>query len=181
MSRIHFVSSNENKVREVGRLLSIDLIPVSLEIRETQAPTLEEITRDKLEAARAMVSGRVIVEDVGLGFVALGGFPGPYVKWLLESTGARGLGSIARGLSDRSALASCCVGYWDGATTRMFLGEAIGEILADPRGEGRFGWDPWFLPEGSVRTFAEMGEIEKGTISHRGKAYRALQLHLDAS
>ena len=179
VSPIHFVSSNEDKVREVSRLLSIDLIPVSLEIRETQASSLEEITRDKLETARDVVSGRVIVEDVGLGFVALGGFPGPYVKWLLESTGAQGLGNIARGLSDRSAIAGCCVGYWDGATTRMFLGEAMGEILVEPRGDGNFGWDPWFRPEDSAKTFAEMDEIEKGAISHRGKAYRALQSHFN--
>jgi len=50
----------------------------------------------------------------------------------------------------------------------------VGQILVEPRGEQRFGWDAWFQPAGSSKTFAEMAPEEKDNVSHRGKAYRQL-------
>jgi XTP/dITP diphosphohydrolase len=47
-----------------------------------------------------------------------------------------------------------------------------------PRGERHFGWDAWFQPHGSKKTFAEMTDEEKDAISHRGRAYRMLAEHL---
>ena len=174
------VSSNPNKGVEAERLLSIPLIRVALEIPEIQAATVEEITRHKLEAAIAKYPGRLIVEDVSLGFDALGNFPGPYVRWLIEAAGGEGLGAIARSLANRAAKAQCCVGYWNGTEVTTFLGETGGEILPEARGRGHFGWDAWFLPSGSTGTFAEMTNEEKDAVSHRGKAYRLLAAHVAA-
>lgn len=172
------VSSNPRKGIEAERILGIPLLRVSLVLPEIQAATVEEVTRYKLEAARTKGYHRILVEDVSLGFDELGNFPGPYVKWLLEAAGGNGLAAIAYALRNRSARAQCCVAYWDGREGKVFLGETAGEILVTPRGEQRFGWDPWFLPDGSIRTFAEMSDDEKDATSHRGKAYRALAEHL---
>jgi len=176
--RVHFVSSNPNKVREVERVAGIEITPVAVDLTEVQAGTLEEIASRKL--AQAVEAGRlpVAVEDVALGFVALGGFPGPYVKWLLESAGGAGLGRIARGLDDRRAVARCCVAFSDGLETKIFVGETPGAILLDGRGDRNFGWDPWFLPEGSSRTYAEMSGDEKDRISHRSRAWSQLAQYL---
>ena len=176
--KLILVSGNPNKSIEAERILGIPLLRVLINLPEIQAATVEEITRYKLEAARTKGYGRLIVEDVGLGFDELGNFPGPYVRWLLEAAGGRGLGAIAYALLNRAALAQCCVAYWDGTDARVFLGETTGEILVDPRGEQNFGWDPWFKPHGSTRTYAEMTPEEKDVISHRGKAYRMLRDHL---
>ena len=46
------------------------------------------------------------------------------------------------------------------------------------RGAAVFGWDAWFQPQGSAKTFAEMTADEKDKVSHRGKAYRLLAAHL---
>lgn len=172
------VTGNEDKWIEAERILGLPLRRVSLVLPEIQAHGVEEVTRSKLDVARAGGYGRVIVEDVSLGFDALGNFPGPYVKWLLEAAGGEGLGAIARGLSDRSALAQCCVAYWDGAKTAIFLGETAGEILLEPRGGRNFGWDAWFRPRESPRTYGEMDAGEKDLVSHRGKAYRLLRDYL---
>ena len=172
------VSSNPNKGIEAERILGQSLLRVSISLPEIQASSVEEITRYKLEIARTKGYRRIIVEDVSLGFEQLGNFPGPYVKWLLEAAGGTGLAAIAYALGDRTARAQCCVGYWDGSGSRIFLGETVGEILVAPRGDQNFGWDPWFLPQGSERTFAEMGESEKDAVSHRGRAYRKLAEHL---
>ena len=172
------VSSNPNKAIEAGRILGVPIRQVSLELVEIQAATVEEITRAKLEQARGEDSGRLIVEDVSLGFDELGNFPGPYIRWLLEAAGGQGLATIAAALHDRSGRAQCCVGYWDGETARFFHGETTGQILVLPRGERNFGWDAWFQPDGSLKTFGEMTPEEKDRTSHRGKAYRLLAAHL---
>lgn len=172
------VSSNPNKGIEAERILGVPLLRVSLALPEIQAATVEEITRYKVEVARTKGYNRLIVEDVSLGFDELGNFPGPYVRWLLEAAGGKGLAAIAYALNNRAARAQCCVGYWNGSEIRVFLGEAPGEILVEPRGERHFGWDAWFRPGGGAKTFAEMTDEEKDAVSHRGKAYRLLAAHL---
>jgi non-canonical purine NTP pyrophosphatase (RdgB/HAM1 family) len=155
------------------------LLRVALTLPEIQAADVEDITRYKLEIARTKGYHRLIVEDVSLGFDELGNFPGPYVRWLLEAAGGKGLAAIAYALNNRAARAQCCVAYWDGEEGHVFRGECIGEVLVEPRGTQNFGWDPWFQPRGSTKTFAEMTAEEKDRISHRGDAYRKLAAHLE--
>lgn len=178
---IILVSSNPNKAIEAERILGIPLVRASIVLPEIQAATVEEITRHKLDVARTKGYHQLIVEDVSLGFDELGNFPGPYVKWLLEAAGGKGLAVMAYALRNRTARAVCCVAYWNGSEGTMFTGETEGEILVEPRGAQKFGWDAWFQPEGSKKTFAEMTETEKDEISHRGRAYRKLAEHLRAS
>jgi non-canonical purine NTP pyrophosphatase (RdgB/HAM1 family) len=176
--KLILVSTNPNKGIEAERILGIPVLRVSIALPEIQAATVEDITRYKLEVARTKGYGRLVVEDVSLGFDALGNFPGPYIRWLLEAAGGKGLGAIAYSLIDRSARAQCCVAYWDGKEPHVFLGEVEGEILVEPRGERHFGWDAWFQPRGYSKTFAEMAPEEKDAISHRGIAYWLLAEHL---
>lgn len=176
--KLILVSTNPNKGIEAERILGVPLLRVSIALPEIQASTVEEITRYKLEVARTKGYGRLIVEDVSLGFDELGNFPGPYVRWLLEAAGGTGLAVIAYAMRNRSARAQCCVAYWNGSEGRIFHGETSGEILVEPRGEQKFGWDAWFQPAGTTKTFAEMAPEEKDAHSHRGKAYRKLAEHL---
>lgn len=176
--KLILVSSNPNKGIEVERILNVPVLRVSIALPEIQAATVEEITRYKVDVAKSKGYHRLIVEDVSLGFDELGNFPGPYVRWLLEAAGGKGLAAIAYALNNRSARAQCCVGYWDGSKTNIFMGETAGEILVQPRGERHFGWDAWFRPAGQEKTFAEMTAEEKDAVSHRGRAYRKLADHL---
>lgn len=176
--KLILVSSNPNKGIEAERILGVPLLRVSIALPEIQAATVEDITRYKLEIARTKGYKRLIVEDVSLGFDELGNFPGPYVRWLLEAAGGSGLGAIAYALNNRTARAQCCVAYWNGEAGKIFSGESMGEILVQPRGERHFGWDAWFQPRGSNKTFAEMEPEEKDRVSHRGNAYRKLAAHL---
>lgn len=179
--KLILVSSNPNKGIEAERILGVPVLRVSLSLPEIQAATVEEITRYKLETAKTKGYSRLIVEDVSLGFDELGNFPGPYVRWLLEAAGGKGLAAIAYALNNRSARAQCCVGFWDGKEGKLFIGETEGEILVKPRGERVFGWDAWFQPKGTDKTFAELSPNEKDAISHRGRAYRKLAEHLRRS
>jgi non-canonical purine NTP pyrophosphatase (RdgB/HAM1 family) len=172
------VSSNPNKGIEAERILGVPMLRVSISLPEIQAATVEEITRYKLEVAKTKGYKRLVVEDVSLGFDELGNFPGPFVRWLLEAAGGKGLAAIAYALNNRAARAQCCVGYWNGSEVKLFIGETTGEILVQPRGERHFGWDAWFRPSESQKTFAEMTPEEKDLVSHRGRAYRKLAEHL---
>src|SRR5689334_19103461 len=147
-NRLILVSSNPNKGIEAERILGVPLLRAPTVSPEIQAATVEDVTRYKLGTARTKGYNRLIVEDVSLGFDERGNFPGPYVRWLLEAAGGKGLAAIAYALTNRAAKAQCCVGYWDGSKIKMFLGETAGEILVTPRGERHFGWDAWFQPNG---------------------------------
>jgi non-canonical purine NTP pyrophosphatase (RdgB/HAM1 family) len=177
--KLILVSTNPNKGIEAERILGVPVLRVSITLPEIQAAQVEDITRYKLEVARSKGYGKLIVEDVSLGFDELGNFPGPYVRWLLEAAGGKGLGAIAYALLNRSARAQCCVAYWNGSDAKMFSGETSGEIIVEPRGDQHFGWDAWFQPNQSTKTFAEMAPEEKDEVSHRGKAYRLLREHLE--
>jgi len=176
--KLILVSSNPNKAIEAERILGMPLVRASIVLPEIQAADVKDITRYKLEVARTKGFGRLVVEDVSLGFDELGNFPGPYVRWLLEAAGGKGLAAIAYALNNRAAKAECCVAYWDGVEGHVFCGQCEGEVLVQPRGEEKFGWDPWFQPRGSMKTFAEMTPQEKDQLSHRGLAYRKLAEHL---
>ena len=171
---LRFLTSNPGKAAEVSRLLASEVETVSIDLLEPQLATSDEVVRFKARRAVELVGPPLLVEDVSLGLTALGGFPGPYVKWLLLAAGGSGLGTIASALEDRSAVARCCLAYADGGELSVFVGEIAGRILTVPRGEGGFGWDPWFEVAELGRTLAELSPEEKDQYSHRGKAFALL-------
>ena len=65
-----------------------------------------------------------------------------------------------------------------GEELRFFEGVVRGTIIRDRRGEGGFGYDPIFVPDGYDRTFAELGSEVKNRISHRAKAVEKLAEYL---
>jgi XTP/dITP diphosphohydrolase len=64
--------------------------------------------------------------------------------------------------------------------TELFEGTCEGRIGFESRGEGGFGYDPLFVPDGYEQTFAELGEEEKNRLSHRAKALAKLSQRLAA-
>ena len=75
-------------------------------------------------------------------------------------------------------------GAWlevDGERVDLFVGETRGVVVPEPRGGHGFGWDPVFQPDGSERTFAEMGPEEKMRFGMRRKALDALRGWLETN
>jgi len=102
------------------------------------------------------------------------GFPGPLVRWMLESAGAEGIARSAIALGDARAVAVCALAWTDGSEQRIGRGAAAGELVLPPRGSNGFGWDPVFRPDGEERTYGELSDAEKDGIGHRGRAWRDL-------
>jgi non-canonical purine NTP pyrophosphatase (RdgB/HAM1 family) len=174
-----FVTGNPDKAVEAGRILGRPVETVALELPEIQSLDLVEVLRAKGEAAWRRIGRPLAVEETGLDLPALGGFPGPLVRWMLEAAGAEGIARTALAVGDARARAHCAVLYRDEAGAVVGEGEEWGTLVAPPRGAGGFGWDPVFVPAGSDRTYGELGPEVKDR-GHRGRAWRALLAAVDS-
>lgn len=168
------VTGNPGKLEEARRLVGPALEAVSLDLPEPQSLDMIEILQAKADFAWQHVGRPLVVEETGLELLALRGFPGPLVKWWLHATGAEGLARTALALGEPTAVARCLLLHFDGEHSTMAEGETRGELVMPPRGEGGFGWDPVFRPEGEELTYGELEGAAKDEISHRGRAWRAL-------
>jgi non-canonical purine NTP pyrophosphatase (RdgB/HAM1 family) len=179
---IYFVTSNENKYREIRGALEdcpVTVERVALEVSEIQ--TLDPVEVAAYKARRAyehIQTGHVLVEDTGLAIAAWKGYPGALIKWVLWAVGEAGLCNQLNAWSDRSAVATVVLCLFDGRETHMFVGEAEGKITHFPRGEHGFGWDSIFQPKDSPLTYGEMPREEKMKISMRARALEGLRQHL---
>ena len=178
---------NEGKIKELARILGsvtlagLDEFPGAPEVAETGA-TFEENALLKARAIAAFTGLPSVADDSGLCVDALNGMPGIFsARW----SGAHGddkanLDLVLAQLNDvpderRGANFTCAAALArpDG-TSDVVLGEITGHLIRVPRGSGGFGYDPIFVPDGYDVTTAEMTADEKDSISHRGKAFRAL-------
>ncbi len=187
--RFTLVTGNRNKRIEAERILGEPLECELLDLPEIQSLDIFEVLRAKGEEAWRRLRRPVVVEETGLELAALSGFPrrgtsvafpGPLVKWMLEAVGPVGIARTAHALGDPRATARCALIYLDGETERVAEGETHGGLVLEPRGEGGFGWDPVFVPEGRQETYAELGASIKDRLGHRGKAWRRMQRSLEA-
>jgi XTP/dITP diphosphohydrolase len=84
------------------------------------------------------------------------------------------------GVENRSAQFRTAVALIMGGKEYLFEGVVRGEISHEELGDGGFGYDPLFLPEGRKESFAQMSAEDKNAISHRGRAVRALAEFLNS-
>ena len=177
-----FVTSSEHKHREARAILGVALERVALDLPEPQGLDVVEVARAKARLAFAALGRPVLVEDTALELAALGGFPGPLIRWLLEAAGVAAIPRLLDGFATRAASARCAALAFDGERELLGVGTVAGEIAAAPRGGSGFGWDVVFVPEwGGGRTYAEMPPEEKNARSHRALAFRELASQLAKS
>lgn len=175
---IIFVTGNRNKVREVQAILgdAVNLKHVDLELPEYQGDR-NFIVTEKAKYAAEKIDGNILVEDVSLAFNALGGLPGPYIKWFVQQAGVPSLPRMLQGFDTKEAAAMCtyCI-IMKGKNPLIVEGKVMGTIV-EPRGQNGFGWDAVFLPNGFETTYAEMTTEVKNSMSERRIALTEL-LHL---
>lgn len=175
MKKAVFVTGNDNKFKEVQRMLGnefpYELERVKLDLTEIQG-TNSEIAVYKAKEATKWINDNcgggtaVIIEDSGMGIDALGGFPGPYVKEFAKMIDK--IPKMALGAGDWHATATCVFAIANGFfIVEVFKAEVKGMIAYEPRGTNGFGWDTVFIPNGSTKTFAEMTDEEKDRFSPR--------------
>jgi XTP/dITP diphosphohydrolase len=190
VKKLLLATRNEGKVAEMRSLLAgLDLSVVSAseiaelpEVEETEN-TLEGNAARKARLLFQAAGLPAIADDTGLEVDALGGRPGVHSARYAgpEEDPARNRVLLLREMAQcgaRTARFRTVVAYVNGSGVRFFEGECRGRIAAEERGQGGFGYDSIFIPDGSERTFAEMSSEEKNRISHRGRALRKFRQYL---
>ncbi len=171
------VTGNANKRRETERILGRPVETEPLDLPELQSGDVLEVLEEKGREAYRRLQRPLVVEETALELRALNGFPGPLVKWMLDAVSAEGIAKTAIALDDPHATAICAVLYVNGDERVLGKGETQGHLTLPPRhGEG-FGWDPVFQPEGSERSYAQLGVGVKDEIGHRGRAWADFARH----
>jgi XTP/dITP diphosphohydrolase len=180
---------NPGKLRELRELLHDT--PVVLETladhpeladAEEGSESFEDNARRKAAYAARALGRFALGEDSGLVVDALGGAPGVLSARYAgpardaAANNRRLLGAL-RGERRRSARYVCALALArpGGEIVAEARASCEGSILEQPRGAGGFGYDPLFLPAGETRSMAELALAEKGALSHRGRALRALE------
>ena len=138
-----------------------------------------------LKKARALAAllpedGLALADDSGICIEAFDGAPGVYSARYAgeDATDEENLDKLIRKMEllqddQRGGSFECHLAVVaPNGDERIFVGEILGTILRERRGEAGFGYDPVFLPVGEDRTTAEMSSEEKAAISHRGNAMR---------
>ena len=185
-------SNNPGKLREFDALLAPlgwETIPqTALNVSECEEPhgTFVENALAKARHASAATGLPALADDSGICVHALGGAPGVYSARYAgepksdQRNNEKLIGEMA-GQADRSAHYVCVLVFVrrpDDPQPLIAEGEWHGEIVDSPRGEGGFGYDPYFLLFDEGVTAAELPAEEKNSRSHRGKALTKLVARL---
>lgn len=155
-----FITGNRHKADFLAKWLGVELSHQKLELDELQSLDLHEIVEHKARQAYAIMQKPVLVEDVGFTFHALGKLPGPFIKWFLQEMSLQQICNLLSEYEDKSATSMVCFCWFDGNTVKFFDGALHGVVPGSPRGDGGFGFDPIFIPNGSNHTHAEMTDDE---------------------
>ncbi len=184
--RLVLATRNPHKVRELADLMpEHELVPLpdEVELPPEDGETFAENALGKARAAAAALGMPAVADDSGVEAAALGGRPGVFSA-RYAGPGASDHDNLMKLLQEApagSALAYvCAMAYVDPVSQveEVVEGRCTGRLDAHPRGGGGFGYDPAFLPDDAPgdpgRTMAELTPEEKASISHRGRAARAL-------
>lgn len=192
--KLYLASGNAHKVQEFQALA--DTGGLALEIVSAKsiggmpavvedAGTFVGNATKKARALKAVLptDAWVLADDSGLCVDALGGAPGVESAYFAGPQGdsAANLTKLVHVMRDvpeekRAAHFVCVLVLIDGVgKERVFEGRCDGRLLREPRGGQGFGYDPLFVPAGQEKTLAEIDEVSKNQLSHRGRAFELLK------
>ena len=196
MKKIVLATANTHKVIEFQRILNelvsdLELVPASdflgvPEVAETGA-TFAENALIKARAINYFTKLPALADDSGLVVDALNGAPGIFSARYagLTATDAENVEKLLIEIKDISpdllfARFECAIALVDSQQNLELVveGQMPGQVIKEVRGANGFGYDPVFVPQGLVKTSAELSYQEKDQISHRGIALRKIAVLL---
>ena len=187
--KLVFATNNLHKLKEVQAMLTnfdiVSLADINCfdDIPET-ADTLEGNAILKANFISEKYGLDCFADDTGLEVEALNNEPGVYsARYAGEGNNAEAnmnkLLNNLKGNPNRKAQFRTAIALNIQGKQFVFEGICKGTILTEKKGKSGFGYDPIFMPDGFKNSFAEMNLIEKGKISHRGKAIEKLVTFLN--
>jgi XTP/dITP diphosphohydrolase len=186
ISALVLATRNPHKLAEVSRLLApagiaVDPLPEDVMLPPEDGDTFADNALPKARTAARATGRPAIADDSGIEAKALGGRPGVLSARYAgpHASDQENLDKLLREAPAGSSLRYVCALAYvhpESGDEHVFFGDCTGRLAAEPRGSGGFGYDPAFIPDQDAqsRTMAELSELEKDAISHRGNAIRAL-------
>ena len=189
--RLILATHNAHKVEEIRAILAdSDVAALGVEVVSLDAfPDVPESPEDhetfienalqKAHFVYQHTGVACVADDSGLEVDALDGAPGVHSKrYTPEATAVANNTKLLQALSgvtERTARFRCTLALVTSGGEWTADGACEGEIANATRGEGGFGYDPLFLPDGfGGQTMAELLPSQKNQISHRGRAFAQL-------
>lgn len=186
MTKLLLATNNKHKVEEISWLLAglpFDILslrdipnaPVTVE----DQPTLEGNALKKAREAFRSTGILSLADDTGLECYYLALEPGVFSARYAgegatyDDNNRKLLKAIGTAPSwRRNARFRTVVALVGKKIEMLFEGKVEGKIAEEPRGNGGFGYDPLFVPQGHLKTYAEMSMDEKNSLSHRAEALK---------
>ena len=188
--KIVFATNNPNKLKEIQSLIPKEIEIISLneigcneDIPET-GDTLEANAFQKAHYIKDNFNYDCFADDTGLEIDELNGDPGVYSARYAgpERNANANMNKVLnelKGKKNRKAQFRTVIALILKGEEHLFEGKVEGYISKDKQGNEGFGYDPIFIPENDIRSFAQMSMQEKGAISHRGRAVKKLVAYLN--
>ena len=188
--KIVFATNNPNKLKEIQSLIPKEIEIISLneigcneDIPET-GDTLEANAFQKAHYIKDNFNYDCFADDTGLEIDELNGDPGVYSARYAgpERNANANMNKVLnelKGKKNRKAQFRTAIALILKGEEHLFEGKVEGYISKDKQGNEGFGYDPIFIPENDIRSFAQMSMQEKGAISHRGRAVKKLVTYLN--
>lgn len=185
--KLAIATNNAHKLQEIrailsgqfDELLSLKDLGIDVDVEET-GTTLEENALLKARTIQAICHIPTLADDTGLMVDALGGAPGVYsARYAGEehndaSNRALLLKNLQNEQNRNAHFATVIAIVYPNGDFIMSKGRVEGEILREERGNEGFGYDSLFYSYELKKTFAEASQEEKNSVSHRGRALRAM-------
>lgn len=188
--KLVFATNNSHKLDEIRQILGDRLEILSLndigchdDIPE-DSPTLEGNALAKARCVKEHYGYDCFADDTGLEVDALNGEPGVRSARYAPGDGHDATANMnlllhnLSGVTDRRARFRTVIALIRDNKETLFHGTVEGHIATQPMGNGGFGYDPIFVPDGDTRSFAQYTPEQKNAISHRGRATAALIEHI---
>lgn len=153
-----FVTGNKRKIIEakaVFKRMGLQLDTAAIEIDEMQHHDPQKITEAKARAAYEKLQKPVLVNDSSWRIPALNGFPGGYMKDVMQWFSADDFLALMRDKKDRSITLIDVTAFYDGSTYKIFTYVWEGEFVRQPKGEADNGLDCVIREKGKTITAAE--------------------------
>lgn len=196
--RLLIATRNPGKLRELRALLAdlTSIEVVGLDVIDDPPDVVEDapdFAGNAIKKATALAQASklaVLADDSGLEVDVLGGAPGVRSARYAgehandEDNNAKLVNALREVPPPRTARYRVVLALCDPSgrlgPVHTEDGACEGNIILQPRGNGGFGYDPCFVPEGETRTMAELSADEKNAISHRARAAQKMARHLRA-
>ena len=161
--QINLITSNKGKLKEFKIYLEPDIKINHIEMKydELRSDDPEEIAKEAAKRLAEELKKPVVVEDSGLFIKALNDFPGTCSAYIHKRIGLKGILKLMENVEDRTAIYKSAIAYCEPEKDPIsFLGQELGFISKEIKGNYGFGHDPIFIAANSKKTYGETENCE---------------------